>query len=340
MFENTCKIIESEVGKAYPSACIAIGLNKEILLKKSFGNATLNTVFDLASISKIVSTTMIALKFIEQGKIRLYDKISFFYDIENEKKDITLLQLLTHTSGLPAHVYLSEYAKTKNDVQTAILNLPLSYVPASNVEYSCIGYILLGKILEKVGEKPLDVLANELVFKPLNLNATTYRPKGEIAPTETDPSTNKLICGVVHDENARFLEGISGNAGVFSNISDMANFAQMLALGGKTRDGFKYLSKAMFDAAILNRTPGENREFRGLGFNLAHSPSNFMGDLLSANAFGHTGFVGTSLAIDPKSGLFVVLLTNRVCPTRENTRLIRLRSLIHNSIASEVDDLL
>ncbi len=336
MFLNACQMLEKEVGNAFPSACLAVGLKDEILLQKSFGAATLDTYFDIASMSKITSTTMIALKYIETGKIRLYDRLDYFYNnVDKDKANITILNLMTHTSGLPAHVYMSEYAKTKDDVESAILKLELVNAVGKVPVYSCIGYILLGKILEEIGKKPLDELAKELVFEPLGLKHTTYRPTGDIAPTELYPPTGELLCGIVHDENARFLDGISGNAGVFSTIGDMAKFTQMLALGGTAAGGNNYLSSATMKAAILNRTPGENHEYRGLGFNLARSPANFMGDLLGEHSYGHTGFTGTSMAVDPASGLFIVLLTNRVCPTRDNIKLVRLRSLLHNTIAAE-----
>jgi CubicO group peptidase (beta-lactamase class C family) len=198
-----------------------------------------------------------------------------------------------------------------------------------------MGYILLGKILEQLGGAPLDILAQKYVFGPLGMAHTGYHPTGDIAPTEMDPVTGKLLCGVVHDENARFLKGISGNAGVFSDLNDMIIFTRMLALGGKTQDGTAYLSPAMLSRALENHTPNSKGEFRGLGFNLARSPRNFLGDLMGSRTFGHTGFTGTSFAVDPETGLWVALLTNRVCPTRANTKMIRLRSLIHNAAAAE-----
>jgi CubicO group peptidase (beta-lactamase class C family) len=163
---------------------------------------------------------------------------------------------------------------------------------------------------------------------------TGYHPTGDCAPTEQDPQTGKLLQGIVHDENARFLKGISANAGVFSDINDMITFAKMLSLNGNG-----YLSPAMLETALRNRTPNSKGEYRGLGFNLAGSPKNFLGDLMSPLAYGHTGFTGTSLALDPATGLWMVLLTNRVCPTRNNLKLIRIRALAHNAAAAEASRL-
>ena len=245
-----------------------------------------------------------------------------------------MLHFIKHTSGMPAHFYLSEESDCTGNANRAIRAHPLEHAPGALPVYSCMGYILLGRILEQIGGQSIDRLAQEYVFEPLGLTHTTYRPAGDVAPTERDPATGELLRGAVHDENARFLGGLSGNAGIFSDLCDMTRFVQMLALGGKLPDGTQFLSPATLRAALVNRTPGAGHEFRGLGFNLAGSPSNFLGDLMSPRAYGHTGFTGTSIAVDPDTGLFVVLLTNRVCPTRENGKLIRMRSLIHNAAAA------
>ena len=325
---------------AYPSAALAVGIGPELFLKKTYGSCTEKTLFDMASVSKILSPTMIAFRFMEEGLLRLYDRVGdFFPEAPEEKRDITVLQLMTHTGGFPAHFFLSDRTDDPADAARVILEHPLSQAPGSDPVYSCMGYILLGKILEKIGGAPLDVLAQTHVFGPLGMAHTGYHPTGDIAPTERDAATGNLLQGIVHDENARFLEGISANAGVFSDLNDMIRFARMLSRGGKQENGTPYLSPAMLRAALVNRTPRSKGEFRGLGFNLAGSPGNFLGDLMSPRAYGHTGFTGTSIALDPDTGLWVVLLTNRVCPTRDNTKLIRMRSLIHNAAAAEASRL-
>ncbi len=320
---------------AYPSACLSVGVGSRVLCRRVFGDATLHTLYDMASVSKILGATMIALRWLEEGKLRLYDRVGAFLDAPADKADITVLQLMTHTSGIPDHFLLQEECAAPEEAVQAILRHPLAQAPGGAPIYSCMGYILLGKLLEIIGGEPLDKLARAWVFEPLGMARTTYHPTGDVAPTEWDPETQALLRGVVHDENARFLGGISANAGIFSDLTDMTRFAQMLACGGRLPDGSAYLSPATLRAALVNRTPGPDREFRGLGFNLAGSPANFLGDLMSPRAYGHTGFTGTSFAVDPETGLFVVLLTNRVCPTRDNLRLIRLRSLIHNAAAAE-----
>jgi len=326
---------------AYPSAALAIGIGQKVFLKETYGNCGSNTLFDMASVTKILSPTMIAFRFIEEGMLRLYDCVGdFFPDAPGDKQGITIEQLMAHTGGFKAHFFLSELISDPSDAAGAILQQPLAQAPGESPIYSCMGYILLGKILEKIGGAPLDELAKKYVFEPLGMHSTTYHPSGDVAPTEIDPATGIPLRGIVHDENARFLRGVSANAGVFSNLDDMTVFAKMLACEGKMENGSSYLSPAMLHAALINRTPNSSGEFRGLGFNLAGSPKIFLGDLMSPQAYGHTGFTGTSIAIDPETGLWVVLLTNRVCPTRNNTTLVRLRSLVHNAAAAEASRIL
>lgn len=335
-----CLIRQGLEQGAYPCAAVAVGIGQKLYLKKAYGDCSEHTLFDMASVSKILSPTMIAFRFLEEGTLRLYDTVGdFFPDAPEDKRGITVAQLMTHTGGFAAHFFLSDHTADPAEAADVILKHPLAQAPGGDPIYSCMGYILLGKILEKIGGAALDVLAQKYVFDPLGMKNTTYHPAGDIAPTEMDPVTGKLLQGVVHDENARFLKGISANAGVFSNLDDMIIFTKMLACDGKVDNGPAYLSPAMLHTAIANHTPGSVGEFRGLGFNLAGSPRNFLGDLMSSRAYGHTGFTGTSIAINPDTGLWVVLLTNRVCPTRSNPQLVRMRSLIHNAAAAEASRL-
>lgn len=287
------------------------------------------TRFDMASLSKIIGPTMITLRAIEDGDLTLYDKLErFFPDCPEDKKAITIRHLLTHTAGFTPAFWLSEVAESPEDALRALLERPLDTPIGAEVHYSCMGYITLGKVLEKVYGKPLDVIARERVFEPLGMDNTCYCPenKENIAATEVDKETGIAWQGIVHDENARFLRGVSANAGVFSNIHDMIRLAQMLSTGGK---GF--LSRGMIKKAIACQEQSADAR-RGLGFHLAGTPENYMGDLFPAESFGHTGFTGTSLAIDPHTGFFVILLANRVHPTRENTRLFRFRRRMHNML--------
>ena len=320
----------------YPGAVAACGNAEQVFAISCTGKISENgpdvnaqTRYDMASLSKIIGPTMLALRAIEDGDLTLWDRLDrFFPDCPEEKKPITIRHLMTHTAGFAPAFWLSEEAASPEDALRVLLEHPLDTPVGAEVHYSCMGYITLGKILETVYGKPLNVLAHERVFEPLGMANTCYCPenKENIAATEVDKETGIAWQGIVHDENARFLRGVSANAGVFSDIGDMIRLAQMLARGG---DG--YLSGAMVRKAISFQAGDENVR-RGLGFHLAGTPENYMGDLLPETAFGHTGFTGTSLAIDPETGFFVILLSNRVHPTRETTKLFRFRRRMHNML--------
>ena len=287
---------------------------------------TLKTRYDMGSLTKVLSTAMLALLALETGKLTLDDTLRRFYpDVPEDKQAITIRQLMTHKAGFVPSFRLDRTVDLPEKALGAILSRPLSKRPGEAVVYSCMGFILLGKILEEVLGEPLDQLAWKRVFRPLGMINTGYLPTGgNIAATETDPDTGLPLCGFVHDENARFLGGVSGNAGVFSDLSDMVLFAKILSSGGAG-----LLSPAVFHQAVSCHTDGMETR-RGLGFHLAGTPENFMGDLMPLSAFGHTGFPGTSLAVDPETGFFVVLLSNRIHPRRENTKLFRFRRVFHN----------
>ena len=311
----------------FPWAVAAVGRRDRVMARAAAGGADLQTRFDMASVTKILAPTMLALLAIERGSLTLYDKVSRFFDAPADKADITILELMTHTAGFEPHFFLSDETDDPNEAARAILRLPLAAERDGTPRYSCMGFILLGKILEKIYGVMLDEAARTHVFEPLGMLRTGYKPSGgNIAPTEVDPVTGIALCGVVHDENARFLRGVSANAGVFSDIGDMILFASMLA---QESNGF--LSPATLRKAIRNYTPGHDVH-RGLGFHLAGTPENFMGDLFPDSSFGHTGFTGPSIAVDPETGLYAILLTNRVHPTRENDKHLRFRRCFHNSV--------
>ena len=323
----------------YPGAVAACGNAEQVFAISCTGKISENgpdvnvqTRYDMASLSKIIGPTMLALRAIEDGDLTLWDRLErFFPDCPEEKRAITIRHLMTHTAGFAPAYWLSEEAASPEDALRVLLEHPLETPVGAEVHYSCMGYITLGKILETVYAKPLDQIARERVFEPLGMANTCYCPedKENIAATEVDKETGVAWQGIVHDENARFLRGVSANAGVFSDIHDMIKLAQMLARGG---DG--YLSGATVRKAISFQA-GDDNVRRGLGFHLAGTPENYMGDLLPETAFGHTGFTGTSLAIDPATGFFVILLSNRVHPTRENARLFRFRRRMHNMLYAQ-----
>lgn len=319
---------------AFPSAAAAIGIKGDVLAAYCAGSTRLqggtpvnaDTLYDMASLTKILSPTMIALRAIEEGRLTLDDTVGRFFDAPADKRDISVRQLMTHTGGFTPAFSLRAEAADPSDAVRAILAHPLEGAPGVP-RYSCMGYILFAKMLEKLYSQPLDKLADSMVFSPLGMTGTCYLPHSDnIAATEINRLTGKLICGVVHDENARLLGGVSGNAGVFSSLNDMIRFTSMLA-----QNGGGYLSPATLSMAIRNYTPG-CESHRGLGFHLGGVIQNYLGDLFPPESFGHTGFTGTSIAVDPHTGFYAVLLTNRVHPTRENTGVLRFRRAFHNAV--------
>ncbi|MBE6585513.1 MAG: beta-lactamase family protein [Ruminococcaceae bacterium] len=337
--------------RAMPSAAVAVGRGKDIYIKEVMGHKTtaplpipvdIHTRYDLASLTKLVSTTMVALKLVEQGKLLLTHTLSRYFSMEPSsaypegRGDITLFQLMTHTSGLTPHMPLWKLTHHPKEAANAILMSPPVCPAGTQVHYSCMGYILLAKILEMVAGESLDVLAQKLVFGPLGMAHTGYCPGSDnVATTEFSPLRNVYIAGEVHDENAHYLGGVSGNAGVFSDLGDMIRFAQMLSLKGEGECG-RFLSPSTFALATQNHTSGLS-ESRGLGFQLKPPMPclSAMGDLMTKDSYGHTGFTGTSLYVDAADGLWGVLLTNAVHFGRDKTAFFDIRRRFYNAMRAE-----
>ncbi len=359
-FQKAVDLVQESVRSGnLAGACLAIGDKEHLYRKETFGYTSFpvltgdyttvdsHTAYDMASVTKIMATTMVTLHFLAEGRMDLADMLPDYFGsmVPQDKQEITLFQLLTHTSGYPAEIRLENFLKPGEDVADFLLHQPLSYKPGRQVIYSCMGFILLGKALEIAGGEPLDVLANKLVFDPLGMTHTGYHrldrtvETANTAYTERDPLTGDWLVGQVHDENARFLNGVSGNAGVFSDLEDCIRFARMLS-GHGTIDGVELLSKRIFNRAISCYTQGFE-ENRGLGFHLANGHFSYSGLFFDQNAFGHTGFTGPHILVAPDTGLYVVLLNNRVHPSRErDTGHLRLRRLLHTQVAGEYDNML
>ncbi len=328
------RLLQGQREGCFPAAAAAVGVHGQVLARAFVGEAPErggapvdgHTRWDMASLSKVLGTAMVALRAMEEGKIALQERVEdFFPEAPDDKARITVDQLLTHTGGFAPFFRLDRMGIEPSEAVRCILERPLEEKPGTRPVYSCMGFILLAKMLEKRLGAPLDALAERLVFHPLGMEETGYCPPPEAlcAATERDPGTGKALTGVVHDENARFLGGVSGNAGVFMPLEDGIRFAGMLACGGKG-----LLREDTLALAIRNHTPGQ-AQHRGLGFQIAGTPDSFFSDEVPAACFGHTGFTGTSLLVEPESGFWVLLLTNRVCPTRENTALFPFRRRLH-----------
>ena len=353
-FEKSVAYIEKCVERGdVCSAALAIGIGEKVYIKRCFGNTSFTpeatpvnetTIYDMASVSKILSKTMIALRLISKGVIDLADTLErhFGSDIPDDKKGIQIYHLMTHTGGFVDHMWIEHKTDDRAKALEAILNEPLAYPTGTDVKYSCIGYIVLGFLLEKVTGKSLDELSKEEVFEPLEMTSTGYHPldkpinKENTCYTEKNHLTGEWLVGEVHDENAYFLNGVAGNAGIFSNLNDMIRFAKMLA-GHGTLEGKKYLPRCIFDTAIQCYTEGlEDR--RGLGFHLAGGFYSMSGQFFSQKGFGHNGFTGPHVFVDPDTGLWVTMLTNRVHPTRENSNHLRMRRILHTLLTIEFEE--
>lgn len=345
-FSRAVQILKNGLdAEAYPCIAYAIGCGDQVFESGFMGNRQVtpavlplerDTLFDLASLSKLVSTTMVALRMIERGELELSDTLSRFFDMPEDapagRGDVTVRNLMHHNSGITPHIPLWTMIEDPKDAVNAILRSKPWCAPGEQVHYSCMGYILLQKILEQVGKAPLDVLAQREVFEPLGMQSTCYNPTTQnVVTTEFSTLHNQYLCGRVHDENASFMGGVSGNAGVFSSLDDMIVFARMIASGGVCDRG-TYLNPRTFEKAIWNATPGKN-ENRGLGFQLTPSFSLLTGALFSEGSYGHTGFTGTALYVDRESRLWGLILTNAVHFGRNKTELFRTRRLFFNSFA-------
>lgn len=345
LFPRTHALVRQGIAdNAYSCAAYAVGIGARVLTDGVVGkrahfstaeDANRDTLFDLASLSKLVSATQIALRMLESGALLLCDPLSRFFENTGDRADITVFQLMTHTSGITPHLPLSAHCASPEDSVRVILSSPPVAKPGEEVHYSCMGYILLGKILEKIGGAPLDILAKQMVLGPLGMVHTCYNPtSGNVALTEYSAARGCYIQGRVHDENAFFLGGVSANAGVFSNLDDMERFAAMIACHGRV-NGRLFLNPRTFEKAVFDYTPAM-QEHRGLGFQLTAQAATLTGDLFAAGSYGHTGFTGTSLYCDRETGLWGLFLTNAVHFGRENkTAYFRYRRLFYQILTDE-----
>ncbi|HEY2645405.1 MAG TPA: serine hydrolase, partial [Candidatus Acidoferrales bacterium] len=276
---------------------------------------------------------------VEAGRIGLDLPVSRFIPEWNNgpnpdwRKAVTIRNLLTHTSGLPAHKDYFLTLHSKREFIAAICAEPLEYAPGTETIYSDLGFILLGEILERATGKPVDQLAREQIFAPLDMAGTSFNPaksrKNRIAPTENDTTYRKRqLQGEVHDENASAMGGVAGHAGMFTTASDLAAFCQMLLNGG-IYGHHRFLARATISQFTAAQSIAGNT--RTLGW-MTPTPNSTSGQYFSARSYGHLGYSGTSIWIDPDRKLFVILLTNRVYPTRENARIAAVRPAVHDAV--------
>ncbi|HEY1953387.1 MAG TPA: serine hydrolase [Gemmatimonadaceae bacterium] len=309
----------------YPGASVIVGRKGAAVFEKGFGRLSWsdtstpvdaeNTIYDIASLTKVVGTTTAIMILYDEKKIGLDDPVINYIPTfgGGDKDKVTIRELLTHTSGLPAGRDIWRIAQTPLEARALVLSTPLEGRPGAQYIYSDLGADILGLVVEVVAGEPLDKFLARRVFEPLGMNQTMFRPadslKYRIAPTEVTPPRGYPLRGEVHDENAYALGGVAGHAGLFSTASDLAVFAQMMLNGGEY-NGVQIVSKPTVDL-FTSRAFGH----RALGWDTAEGDYG-SGKYLGPTAYGHTGFTGTSMWIDPEREMFVILLTNRVHAAR------------------------
>ena len=332
---------------AFPGGVLAVGLRGQMQVH-AFGRQTYDatspaitpdTIYDAASLTKaVVTTTLVAMQ-VEAGRIALDLPVARYVPEWNAgpnpewRKRVTVRHLLTHSSGLPAHKDYFLTIHSEREAIADICNESLEYEPGTKTVYSDLGFILLGEILERVTGRTVDQLARERIFGPLGMANTQFNPPkalvSRIAPTEDDAAFRKhLLRGEVHDENAFAMGGVAGHAGMFATAPDLAAFCQMLLNGGSYAHQ-RLLIRATLTQFLAPQALAANTRTLGWMVPTADSTS---GRYFSARSFGHLGFTGTSIWIDPDRQLFVILLTNRVYPTRANDKIATVRPAVHDAI--------
>ncbi len=339
----------------FPGAVVAVGRPGRLALLAAVGHYAVDdtwpvdpaTIYDLASVTKVVGLTSAALLLVTEGRLDLDDPVVRWVPAFRGpgKERVTVRHLLTHSSGLPAWAPLFREARTREAALALVDSTALLRAPGDTFVYSDLGAIALTQVVERAAGEPLDRFLARRVFEPLGMTATRYLPPAQwhhrIAPTEVDTAWRKrLLKGEVHDENAGRLGGVSGHAGLFSNAPDLARFASWMlsvragapaegrgsAVGGGPPGPVRPPPDPALVRAFTTRQGVPAGSTRALGWDTpSDSGYSSAGTAMSRRAFGHTGFTGTSIWIDPERDLFVILLTNRVNPTRANTRILQVR---------------
>jgi CubicO group peptidase (beta-lactamase class C family) len=333
---------------ATPGATVAIVRRGRLVVLRGYGHtdwapgaplATDSTMYDMASLTKVVATTTAAMILEDEGKLNIDRTVVSYlpeYDAP-DKRAITVRMLLTHASGIKSNFPLWKDAKGRQQYFAGMITFPLVREPGSAVEYTDWNMVLMQFIIERITGQTLDQFVQARVFGPLGMRDTQYNPpeslKPRIAPTETEDFRGGQVWGVVHDETAWVLGGVSGNAGLFASARDLAVFVQMLLNGGSYGD-VQLVKPSTVARWTARQRPDASR---ALGWDTP-SPQSSAGRFFSPRSFGHTGFTGTSIWADPEKELFVVLLTNRVNPTRDNQKIGPLRRAVADIVQQSVID--
>jgi beta-glucosidase-like glycosyl hydrolase/CubicO group peptidase (beta-lactamase class C family) len=339
-------IAKAIADSAFPGAVLLVAKDGIIVHEKAYGRfaydstsekMTTESLFDLASVTKVISTTSAVMKLSEEKRISLDDKVIKYFPAfgQNGKENITLYNLLVHNSGLQAWRKYYEFCDSPQCVIDSIFAAPLVYRTGDSTLYSDLGLITMGKVIEKVTGTTLANYVDSVFFKPLGMKNTMYNPPMELwkrtVPTEIDSfwkKTYEPVRGRVHDENAATLGGISGHAGLFSTASDLAKILQMELNYGKY-NGKRYLDSVTITKFIQQQDESNSR---AIGWDTRSTGRSFSGQFTSPATFLHTGFTGTSVVVDPEKKVVIIFLTNRVYPTRNTSKIARVRPAVHDAV--------
>lgn len=362
------RAVEQEIAqKRLPGAVVLVARRGRIVWRKAYGSRavvpqrepmTVDTIFDLASLTKVVATATSIMILVERGQVRLSDPLSrYIPEIKGGGRErITIEQLLTHTAGYAPDFDLGKRWTGYDEAIRRLIEEPLRYQPGTRFVYSDIGYIALGEVVRRASGLSLDEFARRNIFEPLGMRETMFRPPasllGRIAPTETrrgqmsylggnpedaGAEAERVLRGEVHDPTAYRMGGVAGHAGLFSTADDLAIYCQMILNGGEY-NGRRILSPLSVAAMTRPRAVNAEGAARGLGWDMATGFSSNRGDLFPLGSFGHTGFTGTSIWIDPASETFVIFLSNRVHPDGKGD-VTPLRSRVASVVAASITDL-
>lgn len=336
---------------SFPGAVALVSKHDNVEYKGVFGKSSIvpeeremreDSIFDLASLTKVVATTPAVLQLLESGRLSLSDTVSgFFSDVDwgSGNSKATVEDLLCHSSGFYGYYPFHRHAGDGVAVIRIIASMPPLYEPGKGEIYSDLDFILLGRIVEKVSGRPLDVYCRDNVFTPLGMHDTFFNPPSSLSArfVTTEVYPERTGFGTVHDENAHSMGGVSGHAGLFSTAADLMKYCSAVLNRGEFR-GARILSARVADEMVRQRRPAIGGTY-GLGWQL-HTGTYVgpFGDLFPVWSFGHTGFTGTMLWMDRKSGVSSILLTNRVHPTRNNHAILRCRRLFNNIVAASLID--
>ena len=318
--------------KKFPGAVVLIGHDGQVVYRKAFGERSLvperrpmavDTIFDMASMTKVMATTTAVMQLVEQGKIVLSAPVSDYWPEfkQNGKELVTIRELMTHYSGLPPDLELKPAWTGYDTAMQMIVAAQLNVPPGTRFIYSDINFETLGEIVRRVSGESLDVYCAEHIFKPLGMKDTLFKPpatlRNRIAPTQYEHGeSGPVLWGVVHDPTSRFMGGVAGHAGLFSTADDVSTFAQMLLNGG-AYNGARILSPLSIEKMTTPQTPPGKTALRGLGWDIDSPFASNRGELFDVGSFGHTGYTGTSLWVDPVTKTYIILLTNRVHPNNK-----------------------